>query len=231
MSTFLELKNKVIAKFGASDSEFLDELNRSLNATIAEINAENPEAPHLQSTSTFTCTVGTSAVTSGIPSDFDHQLNAYISVSGKNSPPLTYKSRKEWNIDRPYELGDSEPKFYNIWNNTLYLAPKPDKAYTGTLDYYSFDSELTNDTDTAKLTDRYPRWEHLIFKGTVAKMNEFLESDDRAIDRSRADYEFSTKRFRSWIRKNFDKSPESSRIKGWRERRPLLLVPRQFRRF
>lgn len=231
MSTFLQIKNKIITKFGANDSEFLDELNRALNDTITEINAENPESPHLQTTSTFTCTASTSAVTSGIPSDFDHQLNAYITVNGKVQPPLIYLSRKEWNIKRPYELGDSEPKFYHIWNNTLYLGPKPDQGYSGSLDYYSFDDTLVDDTDTCKLSDRYPRWELLIFKGTVAKMYEFLDSDDKAIDRSRADYEFTTKRFRSWIRKNFDKSPESSRIKCWKERRYTLKVPKQFRRY
>jgi hypothetical protein len=233
MSTFLELKNKITTIFGANDQTFEDELERAINTSIAEINTETPESPHLQSTATFTTTVGASNVTSGIPSDFDHQLSLYLTVNGQNQPPLVYLSKKEWDEKRITEQGNSEPRFYTIWNNTLYLAPKPDQIYTGTIDYYSFDTELTNDTDTCKLSARYPRWEYVIVQGAITKMHEFLQSDDKAMVRTFNQFQYSLGRFRSWVRKNFDKSTESSRVKCWKESMNISnpLVPRPFRRY
>jgi hypothetical protein len=64
-------------------------------------------------------------------------------------------------------------------------------------------------------------------------MHEFLQSDDKAMVRTFNQFQYSLGRFRSWVRKNFDKSTESSRVKCWKESMNISnpLVPRPFRRY
>jgi len=172
-------------------------------------------------------------VTSGLPADFDHQLDLALMIDSKLQPPLTYIDPRDWNDARLFEQNNTFPTHYTIWNNALLVGPPPDKAYPVTLNYYAFDTELTTNAQTCKLTDRYPRWEYVIIQGAVSKMQQYLATDERAIDRDLALYEQYKAQFRAWGRRNIDKRPESGRVKAWYEkkRRVNPLIPRELRRF
>jgi hypothetical protein len=230
MSSFQEIQNDVMNHFGASDLEFRDEIKIAINDVIAEINDECPQAQHTEKTATFTTTLGTSAVTSGIPTDFDHLSSIYlIDSNGKYQPPLIYLSRTEWQNNRLFDMDNSQPTHYNVWDGVLYVSPKPDKAYTGYIDYYIYDSELTLDADTCDLTDHYSRWERVIRMGAIARGHQYLATDTQMINISEIKYREGIRRFRAWIRKKYPKSPEASRMKSWKEQQyrnsPLLPYP------
>lgn len=229
MSTFQELQNKISNVFGVSSSEYTDEIKRAINESIFEIDSELPMSPHLQATSTAaTTTVGTITVTSGIPSDFDHILNLYLTDPSDNESrfPLIFLDRKRWNEERLFDRDNSRPTHYNIWNATLQVGPPPDQAYPVTMDYFKYSTELSNPTDTTSITSSYPRWEHVIIKGAVAKIHRFQRTDNQMIVTTEADYRSSLARFKAWVRRNFDKAPEATRIRGWKEnynhRNPVL---------
>lgn len=234
MSTFQTIQNDVMNHFGASDTEFREEIKLAINDVIAEINDEVPQAQHTEKTATFTTTSGTSAVTSGVPSDFDHVCSIQlVDSNGKYQPPLVYLSRADWHALRLYDMDNSQPTHYNVWDGTLYLAPKPDSAYTGYIDYYIYEAALSNDSDTCDLTDHYARWERLIRMGAIARGYQYLATDAQMINISEMKYREGIKRFRAWIRKVYKKSAEASRIKGWKESNYLTnpLLPRPLRRY
>ena len=174
MSTFKQLQDDVLNYFGGQDAEIKDEIKRAINETMWDINAEVPRSIHLEKTETFTTTVGTTTVTDGLPSNFDHILSISILV----------------------------------------------------------DSEMTLDADTCILTDHYPRWERVITKGAISKIHDYLGFDDQLIQKAEAEYQLVLKRFRAWTNRNLDKSPNSTRVRGWKEKRFQTnpLVPSQFRR-
>lgn len=220
MSTFQELQNSVTNYFGSTSSEYTTEVQRAINEAIWEIDSENPEAPHLQGNATPTTTVGTIAVTSGIPTDYDHTMNMYLidPDDSKARYPLKFLSRKLWNEERLFDAGNSKPTHYSIWDGSLYVGPPPDKAYTLNHDYYAFNTELTTGAQTTKLTDHYERWEHVILLGAIAKIHSYQRTDEQMVQKSLLEYENAKSRFRAWVRRNEDKAPESSRMRGWKER-------------
>ena len=233
MSTFKQLQDKLINFFGALDIEIKNEIKESINDTIWEINNENPRSIHLQESYNITLTQGSTTVTNGIPSDYDHILSIYLIVSGKKNPPLFFLSKQEWNLLRIFDLSNTTPSHYTIWDNTLLVAPPPDSAYSGVVDYYQFDSELTNDGDTCKLTSKYPRWEYLLISGVKSKIYDYLGSDQQMIDKSFIKYQNNLKRFRAWTHRNLNGSPNATRIKGWKEiiSNFNVLPPEQLRRY
>jgi len=216
VSDFRTLQDRVLNHFGYQDSEARDECKNRINETIDEIEAEIPRALHTQGTDTFTTTSGTSAVSSAFPSDYDHIHSVYLTVSGEKQVPLGFLNRRQWNERRLFE-NEGEPTHYNIWDGVLYLGPKPDDTYTGTIDYYKFSTELSGDTDTTLITDHYKRWEHAIFKGAKAKMYEYQGTDGQLIQKADIEYRRALNLFRAWVNRNLNKSPESSRIRGWKE--------------
>lgn len=232
MSTFRQLQNKILNFFQGEDEELRTEVKDAINETIWEINSENPNSIHAQASSSITLTAGTSTVSSGVPSDFDRTLRLYIVVAGENKRPLVFLDRSQWLSERLFDLGNSVPTHYNIFNGVLYVGPPPDSAYSGTLEYYKTDSELSDNDDTGNLTSEYPRWERIILRGAKAKIHQYLASDSQMISLSSRDYEVAKARFKQWTRRNLDKSPESSRIKNWTEvkRRTNPLLPEQLRR-
>lgn len=219
MSTFIQLRASIQNLFGTNSVEYETEINRAINETIWEIDADNPQAPHLEGNATPTCTVGAILVTSGIPSDYDHMVNIYLidPTDSKSRFPLEFLSRKLWNEKRLFDAGNQRPTHYNIWNNNLYVGPPPDKLYTINEDYYAYNIELTTDAQTTKITDLYPRWEHVILTGAIAKIHAFQRSDDQMVAMSLAKYESAKSRFRAWVRRNEDKAPESTRFRSWKE--------------
>jgi len=232
MSTFLQLQNKVLNFFGASDQEMRDEVKEAINDVIAEINDENPHAQHTEETASITLTTGQSNITNGVPSDFGHIINLNLTVAGKEALPLEFMSWIEWNRLRPFDADNGEPIVYTRWKNVLYVGPKPDSNYAGTIDYYKIDSSLTNDTDTGLITDNYARWERLIIMGAKVKIHEYLQTDAQLIVKSDRDYQLAKKRFSAWIRRNFNRSQDASRIRNWKEIKTLTnpLIPIQLRR-
>ena len=233
MSNFKALQDEVLEHFGLNDAEARDVVKKAINDSIWEMDAELPESPHQDGTKSITTTVGASLVTDGVPDDYDHIINIYLKDSdGKQKIPLINVSRQQWNIDRKFDLGNGTPSDYNIYNGNLYIAPVPDQAYTGTIEYYEYDTELVNDGDTCKLTDKYARWEHVIIKGAKAKVHAWQRTDQRMIELSLVKYANAITRFRAWIKRNINKSPNASRVRGWKEFtvKSTPLVPVQFRR-
>lgn len=234
MSSFQTIQNDVMNHFGANDTEFRDEIKLAINDVIAEINDEIPQAQHTEKTTTATTTVGVSALTGGVPADFDHISSIQlIDSNGKYMAPLIYLSRTDWQNLRLYDLGNGMPTHYNVWDGVLYLGPKPDAAYSVSIDYYIFEAALSADADTCDLTDHYARWERVIRMGAIARGYQYLASDSQMIQISELKYREGIKRFRAWIRKVYKKSPEASRIKGWKELqfRTNPLLPYALRRY
>jgi len=219
MSTFQSLQNKVLDFFGAADAEMREEVKEAINDVIAEINDEVPYAKHTQATDTFTLTQGSTTVT-GIPaSDYDHVLRIYLTVLSRAQAPLTYLTYSEWNNRRLYDLGNDIPTHWTYWNNVFYVGPPPDSAYSGTMDYYKFDTALSADSDTGLLTDLYSRWERIIIEGAKARIHEYLATDEDMIQRANNKYQYGIRRFRSWTRRNLNKDPDATRVRNWKERR------------
>tara|TARA_R100001480_G_scaffold18283_2_gene27740 strand:+ start:19619 stop:20326 length:708 start_codon:yes stop_codon:yes gene_type:complete len=228
MSTFQQLQDSVANVFGVASSAYITEIKRAINETIFEIDDNNPQAEHLQASSTATTTVGTILVTDALASDYDHTLNSYLidPTDSKARFPLEFLDRSRWNEERLFDQPNGVPRFYNIWSGAYYIGPPPDKAYTLTHDYYTFNTELTGNSDTTKITDTYPRWEKVILKGAIAKIHAFQRVDDQMIANSAQAYQFELSRFRAWVRRNYDRAQESTRIRGWKEhsfnRNPVL---------
>lgn len=234
MSTFQELQAKIQDYFGAYDSEFLDVVKEAFNEIIADVNDRVPNAPHLQDTHTFTCTVGNSEVSS--PFNYNHSLVETITLTnedGKRRPPLIHLTRGEWNNKRYFDLDQGEPRYYNIWNGDLFVAPIPNYAYSGTMDYFKIDLRRTLDSDQVNITYDYSRWERLLLMGVRSRMHEYLQSDTQMINKSQLDYERGLRNFRRWTRRHFYRSPDSSRIRSWKEGYHLVSprLPRQLRRY
>lgn len=231
MATFQQLQDKVLNHFGASDTEFRTEVKEAINDVIAEINDRVPRAVHLEATTTFTCTVGTSTVTSGVPSDLNYIQNIYLTANGKSSMPLIFLNRDEWNQKRYYDMTASEPAYYSIWDGTLYVAPKPDSAYPGTIDYLKYDSELVLDASTSLLTTHNQRWERLIILGAKSRMYDYMASDGQLIQKTAIDFERSLRHYMTWVKKNFNKSPDASRVRNWKEKPATLFYPAPLRHY
>ena len=216
MADFRTIQDDVLNHFGYQDSEARDEVKNRINDTIAEINSMLPRALHQEKTGSFTTTASQSNVTDGIPTDLDHVHSVYLTVSDDKQVPLTNLNRRMWNEMRLF-LSEAEPTHYNIWDGVLYLGPTPDKAYTGNIDYYAFTATLTDDTDTSAITDHYARWEHVIFKGTKAKIYEYQGTDGQLIQKSDIEYRRALNEFRSWVNRNINRPPDASRVRGWKE--------------
>ncbi len=216
MSDFRTLQDRVLNHFGYQDSEARDEVKNAINEVIAEIESQIPRALHTQKSDTFTTTANTSAVPSAFPSNYDHVLSIFLTVDGTKQTPLIALTRQVWNERRLFDSA-GVPSHYNIWDGVLYLGPKPDEAYTGHIDYYSFDTALSGDTDTSAITDHYSRWEHVIFKGAKAKIYEYQGTDAQLIQKSDIEYQRAINQFRAWINRNLNRTPEASRVRGWKE--------------
>jgi len=218
MSSFLTIQNKIQNFFGDESQECLEVIKEAINTTIFEINDECPELSSLKKSTNFTCTVGTTLVTGIPPSDMDKLLNIYLYNSdGDQLAPLVFLEKNQWNRDRIHLLGAAEPEFYTQYEAKIYIAPKPDIAYTGTLEYFAYESEMVSDSDTSSIQDTYPRWERVIIQGVKAKMYEYFQDDQEMIDNSYKKFRYDLLRFRAWTRRNLNKSPVSTRMKGWKE--------------
>lgn len=218
MSSFLEIQNKIQNFFGDDSQECLEVIKEAINNTIFEINDECPELASLQASTNFTCTANTSLVTGIPPSDMDKVLNVYLfSADGDQYHPLIFIDRRQWLQDRFHLLSASTPEYYNIFNGAFYLAPKPDIAYQGTLEYFKVESAMTSDSATSSIQSTYPRWERLILQGTKAKLYEYFQDDQQMIESSYQKFRYDLMRFRAWTRRNLNKSPVSTRMKSWKE--------------
>ena len=234
MSTFSDLRTRIQNFFGVSDTEATTVINDSINDILQDINAEVPQSEALQASTTFTLTVGATQIPSFPPSNLGRVLDIFVDdTDGNRRRPLEFITRKTWNEQRYFDLGNSIPAYYTIWDSNFHVAPKPNSAYTGGADYFKFDTALSGSTDTRSLTDTYSRWERVLIQGVKSKMYEFFQDDQSMIDLSFKKYQFELSRFRAWSRRNFDQSMDASRIRNWKELTPAIrnLVPFVIRRF
>jgi len=229
LSSFQEIQNKILNHFSGNDDELRTEVKNAINDVIAEINDTVPKAQHLEKTTTFTTTVGDSALT-GVPSsDQSRILNIQLQNSeGKDFNPLIWLPWNEWRIRKLYDIGNGCPAYYSEFDGVIHIGPPSSAAYTGRLDYYALDAEMTANSDIRSLTEHYIRWERLIILGGKSRIYDYLGHDGQMIQKSDRDFNKGLDQFRRWVRLDFNRSPEGSIIKNWKQiklRRPITPWP------
>lgn len=143
------MRTSVIENLGtlASDPYFTTAiLNGFINKSLRKIDSEF-EWPWNQKTGTLTTVIGQQYVAA--PADW--QKTRLLSIDG--SEPFELVSLNE--LRNEGLTGQSQPYYYAVEDDRIYLRPVPNAVFTIIHDYTSFEPGLTSDADTPRLPVSY----------------------------------------------------------------------------
>ncbi|MHA2063542.1 MAG: phage adaptor protein [Candidatus Thorarchaeota archaeon] len=172
MVDFSTLKTRVSDYLSRSDlSSYLDVW---VNTALRRVERRNSFA-YMYNTTSPTWVADTATV--AIPTGFKEPIWWYfVNNDAKNF--LEYVL--PWEIDAKESDATPTsypPRYFSMVGITNFkLVPTPDSAYTNTLAYYKYSTELSGNSDTNWLTDNQP--EVLIY-GTLLEAEPFLYNDQR----------------------------------------------------
>lgn len=143
--TLAQLKQAVIVKMGeTSDDGMLENLVDTINAGLQEM-ATDYDWPWLLRSTTFT--------TAANDAEYDTPANCTrIRTLSILSAPLGVK---QWEELLDYEGVTDQPRYYNIENTTIQLAPTPNAVYTVRVKYVVAEAVLEIDADECFVPDYY----------------------------------------------------------------------------
>lgn len=140
--TRADIKTLLQAAGYATDTDTAQ--NAAIDAAFREV-AGSRNWGWLQATATPTLTVGSNVLTA-LPTDLAMPTEVRIEFGTDFIEPLKFLDYDELN-DKIHKYRENDvPVQWSWYNNTIYIWPRPDKAYTVTLDYYSIPVGPTGDS-------------------------------------------------------------------------------------
>jgi hypothetical protein len=153
-----------------------------INDTVNDIFNEY-RLPFMQTTQTYTVTVGDSDIThgSGLPTNFVNTIDLVNTTSGQESV-IPYKDFSELDIAYPDEDDTTRnasgvPLYWYKYGNTIKLFPSPAAAYTLTLRYYKKPTVLSADGDVPDIPSEF---EELLVVGAGYRILQVKDNYDQA---------------------------------------------------
>jgi hypothetical protein len=176
-----------------------------VNVVVRQIQSRGISLPALEGNGTIVTVAGTSAY--GLPSDYEKMVD----IRQKASPAkLIALDAEQFDNIKPDPSVDpqGQPLYYYLWGVTagirqVTLYPTPDAVYTLYVRYLKLITDMSSDTDTPVIPDR---WQWLITQGAYAMANEWNTEDATAL--SYQQYETWLERYAQDVeRENEDYQP------------------------
>lgn len=163
---------------GYSSSEIKSYLNDTLNDVFNEY-----RLPFVQATQNYTLTADDPDVTSGsgLPSNYVQALNLILTTTGREKV-LLYRDVREMDTLYPSYQSSSlypanVPNEWYYFEQTINVFPKPNSAYTVTLQYYKKPTELVSDSDVPELPSEFAE---LLVVGAAFRVLQVKDNYDQA---------------------------------------------------
>lgn len=139
--------------------------------------------PFMQTTQSYTLTVGVSDITngSGLPANFVQPIDILLTTSGRETI-LEYKDYQEINNLYPdatdtTAYANQLPQYWYKYGETIRVFPSPDSAYTTSLLYYKSPTALSADADVPEIPSEF---EELLVVGASYRVFQVKDNYDKA---------------------------------------------------
>lgn len=158
------------------------EIKNYINDTLNDVYNEY-RLPFMQTTQTYTLTVGVSDITNGssLPTNFVQAIDLVLTTSGREQV-LPYWDIRD--VEATYPDPDDTsahpaitPILWYMYGQTAKVFPVPDSAYTLTLRYYKKPTMLSADADVPSLPSEF---EELLVVGAAFRVLQVKDNYDQA---------------------------------------------------
>lgn len=178
LSSIVTLVQKRVRDTAYDTGEITQYINDTQNDVFNEY-----RLPFMQTTQTYTVTIGTSDITngSGLPTNYTQAVDL-INTLASNEQLIPYREFNQLDYFYPDEDDTTAnpagvPQYWYFYAEIIKLFPVPDKAYTLTLRYYKKPTLLAADADVPSIPSQF---QELLVVGAAYRVMQVKDNYDQA---------------------------------------------------